>query len=153
MSKPNLDEMMEDLAQTETSIEALKASTDERIHAIKSEFKDAAKPLQKKARALKGRIQRFALKRYDRGESSHKTPFGTVNAAKTPPKLEVEDEARTLQLLHTKGRGEYVRRYEEPDLEAMAGETDDFLHSVGIHRSQKVKVHIRVEKTRAPSGS
>lgn len=140
---------MELLSASEVILEQAKADADGQIQKIKAALREQVAAPQKEAERLRKVIRRRALEQAERdGTRFHQTPFGTVQVKRNPPSLVVEDEGATLRQLHLLGREELVRRYEEPDLEALAGEPDELLGKIGIKRHQNETVHITVERVR-----
>lgn len=148
----SIEEMMEQLSSRELEIERLRNDADSLIHEIRSRFEhDSAEPV-KAQKLLRKRIAAAAKKVYDKdGVSMTQTAHGVVRVAKNPPKLVVENEANTLHALAALGRHDLIRIYQEPDLEAMSGESDENLSRWGIERRQTVSVHITVERAPIPA--
>jgi len=148
-----MDEMMSQLADQDVQLDLLRTNADAEINRIKDRLKDDSAELLKESRKLRGRITRKAKTAFEKkGTARHETPFGRVTVTRNPPKLHVQDEQLTLKLLHTGGRKDLIRTYEEPDKERMAGETDDELQKYGVERRQSVSVRIDIERVEPDEG-
>ncbi len=151
MSKTiTIDDLMSKLAIAEAEVLRARAEADRKVQEIKQQLKDQTAEDRKTIGRLKRQLKGRAKKAYEAGTSHHKTAHGTVAVRRNPPKLEVADEQGTLRLLRAAGRTDLIRMYEEPDLDAMAGEDDTFLMSVGITRKQGTTINIIVEHVMTP---